>query len=128
MSLLSSADNFCKHFGPSGLIWIQTDTDLIIPEKIFRKSWFRKIQKMYGHTGRWSRKPKFRPDFVWASMQKNLSLGSCQYQMHRPACASAQSDQHLCYSLIGKYYLKTCYRRNFTFLACLQRGSAVAQW
>ena len=30
-------------------------------------------------------------------------FGECGQQMHRPACADAQSDQHLCYSLIGKY-------------------------
>ena len=28
--------------------------------------------------------------------------GGCEQQRHRPACASTQSDQHLCCSLIGK--------------------------
>ena len=30
-----------------------------------------------------------------------------------------QSDQCLCYWLIGKYHIKTCYKRNFTILASL---------
>ena len=38
-----------------------------------------------GHDGR-------QPDFV-----------ACEQQKRRPACAFAQSDQHLCYSVSGKY-------------------------
>ena len=34
---------------------------------------------------------------------ENLSSKVCKHQRRRPACASAQSDQHLCYSLIEKY-------------------------
>ena len=34
-------------------------------------------------------------------------------------CAPAQSDHHLCYSLIGKNYMSTCYRWNFNILASL---------
>ena len=34
---------------------------------------------------------------------ENLSSGVCEQHRHRPACASAQSDQRLCYSLFGKY-------------------------
>ena len=45
--------------------------------------------------------------------------GGCEQQRFRPACASAQSDQHLCYSLIGKYHVKTGYKRNFTILSSL---------
>ena len=30
-------------------------------------------------------------------------FAACEQQRHRPACASAQSDQHLCYSLSGKH-------------------------
>ena len=29
----------------------------------------------------------------------------CEQQRRRPACASAQTDQRLCYSLIGKYHI-----------------------
>ena len=53
----------------------------------------------------------------WALMQENLSSGVCEQQRRRPACASAQSDQHLCYSLCGKYHIWTCSRWNFNFLA-----------
>ena len=41
---------------------------------------------------------------IWASTRINLSLGICKKQMHRHACASAKTDQHLCYSLYGKYH------------------------
>ena len=37
----------------------------------------------------------------------------------RPACASAQSDQRLCYSFLGKHHIYDCYERNFDFLASL---------
>ena len=47
------------------------------------------------------------------------SSGVCEQQRCRPAWASTQSDQGLCYSLIGKYHIKTCYKRNFTILASL---------
>ena len=39
---------------------------------------------------------------IWASMRENLSLGVCEQHRRRPACASAQSDQRLCYLLFGK--------------------------
>ena len=42
---------------------------------------------------------------IWASSQENLSKGVCENHRRRPACASAQSDQHLCYSLLGKYHI-----------------------
>ena len=43
--------------------------------------------------------------YIWASTRENLS--SVVYEQHRrrPACASAQSDQRLCYSLCGKYHM-----------------------
>ena len=40
---------------------------------------------------------------MWAWPRENLSSVVCEQQMGRPACASVQSDQSLCYSLIGKY-------------------------
>ena len=46
-------------------------------------------------------------------------FGICEQQRRKPACASAQSDQRLCYSLIGKYQISTYYERNFNFLASL---------
>ena len=36
---------------------------------------------------------------------KNLPSGVNEKQRRKPACASAQSDQRLCYSLIGKYHI-----------------------
>ena len=41
--------------------------------------------------------------YNWASSRENLSSGLCEKHSRRPACASAQSDQRLCYSLFGKY-------------------------
>ena len=42
---------------------------------------------------------------IWAWLRQNLSLGVCEQQKRRPACAPAQSDQRLCYSLIVKYHI-----------------------
>ena len=56
-------------------------------------------------------------DNTWAATRQNLSSGVCEQHWRRPACAYAQSDQHLCYSLIGKYHVQTYYRRSFDFLA-----------
>ena len=53
--------------------------------------------------------------------RENLFSVVCEQQRRRPACASAQSDQHLCYWLFGKYHIKNCYERNFNFLASLCR-------
>ena len=55
----------------------------------------------------------------WASTQENLFSGVCEQQRRRPACASAQSDQRLCYSFIRKYHIETCHKRNINFLASL---------
>ena len=57
------------------------------------------------------------PTIHWASTRENLLSEVCQQQMCRPACACAQSDQHLCYSLFGTYHIKTCYKQNFNFPA-----------
>ena len=48
--------------------------------------------------------------YNWASNREKLSSGVCEQHRCRPACAYAQSDQRLCYSLLGKYHMKTCYR------------------
>ena len=42
---------------------------------------------------------------IWASSRENLSSGAGEQQMRRPACASAQSDQRLCYSLFEKCHM-----------------------
>ena len=38
---------------------------------------------------------------IWAATRENLSSGGCEQHRRRPACASAQTDQRLCYSLIA---------------------------
>ena len=48
--------------------------------------------------------------YNWASTRENLFSGVCKQKRRRPACASAQSDQHLCYSLISKYHIQSCYQ------------------
>ena len=40
---------------------------------------------------------------IWASASSVV----CEQQKRRPACASAQSDQRLCHSLIVKYHIQT---------------------
>ena len=46
--------------------------------------------------------------FIWASMREKLSWGGgCEQHRRRPACASVQSDQRLCYSLFGKHHTHT---------------------
>ena len=51
--------------------------------------------------------------YNWASTRGNLCSGGgggggggwvCEQRRRRPACASAQTDQRLCYSLILKYH------------------------
>ena len=58
-------------------------------------------------------------DIKWALARQNLYSGICEQQRRRPACASAQSDQHLCFSLFVKYHILFCFRRNFNFIASL---------
>ena len=41
----------------------------------------------------------------------------CKQQRDRSACASAQSDQHLCFSLPRYYNISSFYIRNFKLLA-----------
>ena len=60
-----------------------------------------------------------KPDLIWATSQENLSSGVGEQQRRRPACASAQSDQCLCYSLFRKDHMEACYEGNFNFLASL---------
>ena len=60
---------------------------------------------------------------LWASPRENLSV-ECEQKRRRPAYASAQSDQRLCYSISGKYNSLTCYRLTFNILAspCSRAG------
>ena len=56
------------------------------------------------HLGLEARKPNF---------------AACEQQRRRPACASAQSDQRLSYSLYGKYNSHPCSMENFHILSSL---------
>ena len=58
---------------------------------------------------------------IWASSRDNLFSVVCEQQRHRPTCASAQSDQCLCYSLFGEHSRQACSIQNFIFLASLCR-------
>ena len=42
----------------------------------------------------------------WPSSRENLSSGVCEQNRRRPACASPQSDQRLCYSLLENFICK----------------------
>ena len=44
-------------------------------------------------------------DYHMGLVAKNLYSVVCEQQRPRPGCVSAQSDQRLCYSLIGKYHI-----------------------
>ena len=58
-----------------------------------------------------------------------LSVFGVREQQRRiPACASAQSDQRLCVSLIEKYHMLTCYTRNFNLLAILREKISNILW
>ena len=71
---------------------------------------FEYPQHMY-----WLRNKKIH--FCYAlSTKENLSWGFANKRC-RPACTSVQSDQHLCYLLIGKYPIETCYKQNLNFPA-----------
>ena len=52
-------------------------------------------------------------------LEKTCRMGVWEQQRRIPACAFAQSDQQLCYSLIGKYHIFTCNKRIFNILASL---------
>ena len=48
-------------------------------------------------------------------VKRKPDLAACERQRRRPACTSAQSDQHLCYSLLGKYNCKLATLKNPAF-------------
>ena len=43
--------------------------------------------------------------YILASTRENLSSEVCEQQRRRQVCASAQSDQRICYSLFGKHQI-----------------------
>ena len=56
---------------------------------------------------------------IWARSWENVSYAICEQQRCRSACASAQSDQHLCCSLPRQDGTSSLYIRNFKVLAGL---------
>ena len=64
----------------------------------------------------WCFKCDSGPSIIWASTRENDGF---EKHRRRPACASAQSDQRLCFSLFGKNHIQTCYERNFNYPASL---------
>ena len=46
-----------------------------------------------------------------------MSYVICEQQRRRSACASSQSDQHLCCSVLRWYDMYTCYIQSFKILA-----------
>ena len=56
---------------------------------------------------------------IWASSRENLSSVVFEQQRRRPACASTQSDQRLCYSLFEITISKLATSDNFDFIASL---------
>ena len=45
-----------------------------------------------------------------ALMRENLSSG---FENNKGADKCAQSGQHICYLLLAKYHISTCYQQNF---------------
>ena len=67
-----------------------------------------KFSRLYRFESRFVRNPKdrfYRDDAKWASSRENLSSEVWEQQRRRPACASAQSDQRICYSLFKKHHI-----------------------
>ena len=64
--------------------------------------------------------------FKWAGPWENVSYVICEQQRRRSACASAQSDQRLCCSLLRYYNISRFYSRNFKPLASF--CSWAGQW
>ena len=50
-------------------------------------------------------KAGFYTVYMGATSRENLSSGVCEQHRRRPACASVQFDQRLCYSLFGTYHM-----------------------
>ena len=56
-------------------------------------------------------------EIIWARSCEHMSYAICEQQRRRSACASAQSDQHLCCSLPRWYDMYACYIKSFKILA-----------
>ena len=66
--------------------------------------------------------------FIWAGPWENVSYVICEQQRRRSACASAQSDQRLCCSLLIWYNISRFYSRNFKTLGSFCRPGLCPAW
>ena len=57
------------------------------------------------------------PSTLRSGSGPDVSIAICEQQRCRSACASAQSDQHLCFSLLIYYNTYTCSIQSFKILA-----------
>ena len=67
-------------------------------------------------------------DTIWAGPWENVSYVICEQQRRRSACASPQSDLHLCCSLLGWYNISSFYSRNFKTLASFCGCACMGLW
>ena len=67
-------------------------------------------------------------DTIWARLCENLSYAICEQQRWRSACTSAQSDQHLCCSLLREYDMSTCFIQRFKILASFCSWAGWFDW
>ena len=68
------------------------------------EDWDQNLDLSLSDTSGWSLNKAFA-HMIWAASRENMSSEVCGQHRRRPACASAQSDQRLCYSLFGKFHM-----------------------
>ena len=96
-------------FGPAQIQRNDLDPTVLFSDHLnvflkdfFEKVYFDKISRKHKKTN--AKLPSILIHVVGLQREKTCLRGACEQQRCRPACASAQSNQHLCYSLILKYY------------------------
>ena len=115
---MSRKYNYSQNFILSNLIDLNTRGRLNFSGSIhleLNEAW-HSYETLQTVNNKSAKETKRMPRLVWAVY---LSLGVCEQQRRRPACASVQTGQRLCYTLTEKYHIYTCYERNFNFLASL---------
>ena len=104
-------------------IWVW-DFQTLSSEYMAVSNLFLQLKGACRNCSRWQLFPSF-----WGKWDLGLNARkpyfACEQQRCRPACAWAQSDQHLCYSLSGKYSSRPCFMQNFNILASF---CSLADW
>ena len=91
---------YCEHIMALVVYFSILFFDIELPEEVKGHNSVDIYYNTQQHHGQY--KLKYINDHCqWAWTQENLSSEVCEQQWRRPACTSAQSDQPLCYSLIG---------------------------